>query len=68
MLSFNGLLSFFMILICVVMAGFFLFTDVMKENLFGTKRVVFIIVLLMYALFRTYRLILVLREQKEDSK
>ncbi|MCE2711904.1 MAG: hypothetical protein LW688_05120 [Cryomorphaceae bacterium] len=57
-----------MILICVVMAGFFLFTDVMKENLFGTKRVVFIIVLLMYALFRTYRLILVLREQKEDSK
>jgi len=68
MLSFNGILSFFMILICVVMAGFFLFTDVMKENLFGTKRVVFIIVLLMYALFRTYRLILVLREQKEDSK
>jgi hypothetical protein len=49
------------------MAGFLVLTDLMKENLFGTKRVVFIVVLLMYALFRAYRLMLFLREQKEDS-
>ncbi|MEY4603117.1 MAG: hypothetical protein RIT43_409 [Bacteroidota bacterium] len=67
MFSFNSILSFFMILLCIVMAGFLVLTDLMKENLFGTKRVVFIVVLLMYALFRAYRLMLFLREQKEDS-
>jgi hypothetical protein len=63
----NSILTAFMILVCVIMAGFFLFTDIMKDTLFGTERIVFIIVLLTYALYRAYRLRVILREQKEEG-
>jgi len=49
-------MSAFMILMCVIMLYFMLFTDLLKENMNGQKRMLFSLILGLYALYRSYRL------------
>lgn len=53
------------VIMCVVMAGYFTFTDLMKDRLFGTKRTALVIVLLCYAIYRIYRLRVTLKKNED---
>jgi hypothetical protein len=50
------------VIMCIVMACYFAFTDIMSDRLFGTKRTALIIVLCCYALYRIYRLYVTLKK------
>ena len=62
----NTILSGFIIVLCLVFAYFIAFTDLMEDTLQGTKRTIFIAVMVGYAAFRTYRLIRTLQLQKNE--
>ncbi len=52
------------VIMCIVMAFYFAFTDIMNDRLFGTKRTALIIVLLCYAIYRIYRLRVTLKKKE----
>ena len=56
-----------MILLVVLGAIAFAFTDFMIERLFGTKRLVFIFILLAYAVYRGFRLYHLLKSTKNEE-
>jgi hypothetical protein len=51
-----------MILMCVIMLYFMLFTDLMKENMHVQKRMLFSLILGLYAAYRSYRLYIFLKK------
>ncbi|MBX3164975.1 MAG: hypothetical protein KF900_10890 [Bacteroidetes bacterium] len=59
-MKFGNLISFWFgaIMIVLVTSGAFAFTftNFMDDRLFGTKRVVFILILIAYAIYRGFRL------------
>lgn len=60
---------FSLIMIALTLSGAFAFafTDFMDERLFGTKRVFFVILLVLYAIYRGFRLYQVSKpSQNED--
>lgn len=59
----NKILAGFIITMCVVLSAFLLFTDLMSESIYGTKRTVFVVILLGYGIFRSYRLYKTTKEQ-----
>jgi len=65
--SINAIFTGFVIVLCVVFSYFLLFTDLMIDTMHGTKRTVFVIVLLSYGAFRGYRLIRSFKEGKESK-
>ena len=54
--NFTLITTGFIVIMCLVMVYFMLFTDLMIETMNGTKRIAFIVVMLIYAAFRSYRL------------
>jgi len=64
----NTILTAFIITMCVVFSYFLLFTDLMIETLYGTKRTIFVSVLLAYGAFRAYRLVAGLKNQKTKNQ
>ena len=56
-------------MVLVVFSGAiaFAFTDVMNERLFGTKRMVFVLILLAYGIYRGYRTYLLFKASKEND-
>lgn len=59
----NKILAGFIIVMCVVLSGFLLFTDLMGDIISGNKRNLFVTILLGYGAYRGYRLY---RSTKED--
>ena len=45
-----------MIVMCLVMCYYMLFTDILIDKLYGTKRTIFVVILLAYAAYRGYRI------------
>jgi hypothetical protein len=62
----NKILAGFIIAMCVVLSGFLLFTDLMAESIHGTKRTVFVVILLAYGAYRGYRLYRTTKDQEEE--
>lgn len=62
-------LWFGMIMVLVVIAGAFAiaFTDFMSDRLFGAKRTGFIILLLAYAIYRSFRIYLLIKQRKHEE-
>lgn len=46
----------FIIVMCLVLAYFMAFTQLMQEEIKGTKRTIFVVILLAYAIYRGFRL------------
>ncbi len=59
----NLTFSAIMVLITIVGAFLFLFTDLMSDRVFGNKRYVMAVVFLAYAIYRSYRMFKVFKEQ-----
>ena len=49
-------LAGFMVIMSLVLAFFLIFTDLMADSLFGNKRIVLSVILIAYAVYRSYRL------------
>ena len=64
----SALLSIFSILMSFVMAYFLISTSLMEENLYGTKRIILITILIAYAIFRSYRLYKSLKKQGDENE
>jgi hypothetical protein len=62
------ILSAFIVAMCLVMAGFFAFSELMIDHLFGTRRYILIAVLLFYAVFRGIRLYLSFSKRDTDEE
>lgn len=52
----NKILAGFIIVMCLMLAGFLLFTDLMADTISGNKRTLFVAILLGYGAYRGYRL------------
>ena len=61
-LVFSGL----MVLLTFTGAIVFLFTDLMSDKAFGSKRIVLGIVFLAYAIYRSYRMYMAFKSEKEN--
>lgn len=59
----NLTFSAIMVLITVVGAFVFLFTDLMSDRVFGNKRYIMAVVFLAYAIYRGYRMCQVFKEE-----
>ena len=59
-------LAFSSIMVLLTFTGFFvfLFTDLMSDKVFGTKRYVLAIVFLAYAIYRSYRMYQVFKQKE----
>ncbi|MBS1651257.1 MAG: hypothetical protein JSU07_04525 [Bacteroidetes bacterium] len=51
----NFIMGSVMVLITLSMACLFIFTDIMADKMYGSKRTVFIGLLIAYSLYRAYR-------------
>ncbi len=60
-------LNGFMIALIAMAAVAFAFTDIMSDRLFGNKRAIFVLVLGLYAVYRTFRLKQLLKPKKEEE-
>lgn len=54
--SISMVLTGFVVIICLVLVYFLSFTELMIDNLYGNKRIIFIVLLIAYAGFRSFRL------------
>lgn len=61
---------FGVIMILMVTAGAvaFAFTDLMNDRLYGTKRTVFVFILLAYGIYRGFRLYQTIRYLKDENE
>lgn len=61
---------FGIIMVLVVTAGAIAvaFTDFMNDRLYGTKRVVFIFLLLGYAVYRGFRIYQIMKANKDEAQ
>lgn len=62
-------LWFGIIMVVIVTAGAFAiaFTDFMNDRIFGTKRTVFVFILLAYAVYRGFRIYQLFKASKNDD-
>jgi hypothetical protein len=60
---------FGIIMVLVVLSGAiaFMFTDVMSDRLFGSKRTLFVVVLFAYAAYRSFRLYQVFKPSNNEK-
>jgi hypothetical protein len=59
--------GFIMIIMVLLGATMFLFTDFMIDRLFGGKRIGFIIMLFAYAVYRSFRLYYTIKRNKNEE-
>ncbi len=52
----NTVFSAFIIVVCLIFSWFLLTTDILKPQMVGTKRTIFVVILLIYAAYRGFRL------------
>lgn len=64
----NNVFSVFSIFLSLVFAWYIAFTDLFMDRLHGTKRTVFIVILLLYAGYRIFRLVKSIREQRSKNQ
>lgn len=64
----NTIFSLFSILICFVFTYFIAFTNLFIEDLHGTKRKVFIVILLLYGIYRIFRLVKFVRDERTKTQ
>jgi hypothetical protein len=59
--------SFFMIAMCSIMTYYLLFTDLMADRLYGTERAILTGLMIVYGLYRCYRVVTLLKNEKRKS-
>jgi cytochrome c biogenesis protein CcdA len=57
----------FMIVMCLVMCYYLAFTDFLVDKLYGTKRQIFIVLLVLYGAYRSYRLVATIKKEREEK-
>jgi hypothetical protein len=63
----NIVFAGFIIIICLVFAYFAAFTDLWNDKLQGNTRIIFVGMMLLYAAFRSYRLVRTFKEQNRKN-
>lgn len=55
-------------LVSLGLASAFIFTDFMSDTMYGTKRIAFICVLLLYTVYRSYRIYQLIKYAKKNEE
>lgn len=53
---------------CLVLAYFIQFTDLKADTLYGNRRLILVLMLLIYAIFRVFRIVIAYKKDKLDEK
>ncbi len=53
---------------CLVLAYFIQFTDLKSDTLYGNRRLILVLMLVIYAIFRIFRLVIAYKKDKLDEK
>jgi hypothetical protein len=61
------IISGFSILMCLVLAYFLLFTELLAEGMSGNKKIILVIILIGYAIFRSFRLYAMMNKNKNSE-
>jgi hypothetical protein len=61
------IISGFSILMCLVLAYFLLFTELLAEGMSGNKKIILVIILISYAIFRSFRLYAMMNKKNKNS-
>jgi len=64
----NIIFACFIIAICLIMAYFVAFTELWNDKLQGNTRTIFVGMMLLYAVFRSYRLVKAFKEQNRKNE
>ncbi|TSJ41671.1 hypothetical protein [Fluviicola chungangensis] len=56
-----------MVVMCIVMSYYLLFTDLLIDKLYGFKRNLFVGILLMYGAYRVYRIYDSIKKNKNEK-
>lgn len=57
-----------MVIMCFAFASYLLFTDLIIQQLYGAKRTLFIVILLLYGSYRVYRIYTEIQTIKRERK
>jgi len=57
----------FMVVMCLVMSYYLVFTDILIEKLYGFKRHLFVALMLIYGAYRTFRLYSIIQKDRRDK-
>jgi uncharacterized membrane protein len=63
--SLNIVLSSFIILACLVFIYFVQFTDILDDNIQANEKMIFVVLMSIYAAFRSYRLYKLIQSSKK---
>jgi len=63
----TNILAGFIIVMCVVFSYFLLFTEMMSDTMKGSKRIIFIVILLSYGAYRAYRIYRNIQESNHEN-
>lgn len=65
--SISMIISGFSILMCLVLAYFLTFTDLLAEGMTNNKRIILVVILIAYAIFRSFRLYAMMTNKNKNS-
>lgn len=65
--SISMIISGFSILMCLVLAYFLTFTDLLEEGMSNNKRIILVVILIAYAIFRSFRLYAMMVNKNKNS-
>lgn len=66
--NFKYITGFFVIVMCLVLAYYLQFTALMLDRVYGNRRLIIVLMLVLYAIFRIFRLIIAYKKDKLDEK
>lgn len=61
------IISGFSILMCLVLAYFLLFTELLADGMSNNKRTILVVILIAYAVFRSFRLYAMMTSKNKNS-
>jgi len=53
---------------CLVLAYYLQFTDLMLDRVYGNRRLIVVLMLVIYAIFRVFRIVIAYKKDKLDEK
>lgn len=65
--SISMIISGFSILMCLVLAYFLLFTELLADGMSNNKRTILVVILIAYAVFRSFRLYAMMTSKNKNS-
>ncbi|MCE3295184.1 MAG: hypothetical protein K0R65_898 [Crocinitomicaceae bacterium] len=62
------LLASFSVVMCLVLSYFLIFTELMRDRLYGTNRQILVAILLFYCVFRIFRIYKLIKNKQNEPE